>query len=237
MCGGAPFRIIGTDDGLIEAPVEATDVLLAPADRVDVRGGPFEEGRSLDIQSLEYNRGLGLKGTAMPFGSVVVGPAQPSVATVPERLRTIVPIARADAPARRDVRSRGRLSLRRGVDFMVNAEPHHHGQPVRVGELQVWNVINETPIDHPFHLHWFFFPVLEVNGVAPTFNSWEDTVNVPPKSTAKIAWMPDDRPGSWMAHRDILEHHAAGMMMHFEVIRGQSLQTLEQHDVVDRRRA
>ena len=217
--GGAPFRIIGTDGGLIEAPVEATDVLLAPADRVDILVGPFEEGRVLDLQSLEYNRGLGLKGTAMPFGSVIVGPVRPSVAAVPERLRTIDPIAPADTPATRDVRLGGRLSFRRGVDFMVNGEPHHHGQPVRVGELQVWNVINETPIDHPFHLHGFFFQVLEVNGVAPAFRSWEDTVNVPPKSTARIAWMPDDRPGPWMAHCHILEHHAAGMMLHFDVVR------------------
>jgi FtsP/CotA-like multicopper oxidase with cupredoxin domain len=31
--------------------------------------------------------------------------------------------------------------------------------------------------------------------------------------------MPDDRPGPWMAHCHILEHHAAGMMMHFDVVR------------------
>jgi FtsP/CotA-like multicopper oxidase with cupredoxin domain len=35
----------------------------------------------------------------------------------------------------------------------------------------------------------------------------------------RIAWLPDDRPGSWMYHCHILEHHAAGMMAHFDVIR------------------
>ena len=29
----------------------------------------------------------------------------------------------------------------------------------------------------------------------------------------------DDRPGPWMYHCHILEHHAAGMMGHFEVVR------------------
>jgi FtsP/CotA-like multicopper oxidase with cupredoxin domain len=87
------------------------------------------------------------------------------------------------------------------------------------GKLQVWKVINETPIHHPFHLHGFFFQVLDVNGVAPAFRWWEDTVSVPPKGTATIAWMPDDRPGPRMAHCHILEHHPAGMMMHFEVVR------------------
>jgi len=49
--------------------------------------------------------------------------------------------------------------------------------------------------------------------------SWEDTINVPSKGRVRIAWLPDDRPGSWMYHCHILEHHAAGMMGHFEVVR------------------
>jgi len=39
-----------------------------------------------------------------------------------------------------------------------------------------------------------------------------------PKSKIKIAWMPDNRPGEWMYHCHILEHHEAGMMGHFEII-------------------
>jgi FtsP/CotA-like multicopper oxidase with cupredoxin domain len=88
-----------------------------------------------------------------------------------------------------------------------------------VGELQVWDIVNRTPMDHPFHLHGYFFQVLTVNGTAPAYRSWEDTVHIPPLGRVRIAWMPDDRPGSWMAHCHILEHHAAGMMMHFDVVR------------------
>jgi FtsP/CotA-like multicopper oxidase with cupredoxin domain len=47
----------------------------------------------------------------------------------------------------------------------------------------------------------------------------EDVVNLPPKSTVRIAWMPEDRPGRWMYHCHILEHHEAGTMGHFEVVR------------------
>ena len=36
----------------------------------------------------------------------------------------------------------------------------------------------------------------------------------------KIAWMPDNRPGRWMYHCHIIEHHAAGMMAAFDVIDG-----------------
>jgi hypothetical protein len=31
--------------------------------------------------------------------------------------------------------------------------------------------------------------------------------------------MPDDRPGFWMYHCHILEHHAGGMMANFAVVR------------------
>jgi FtsP/CotA-like multicopper oxidase with cupredoxin domain len=37
----------------------------------------------------------------------------------------------------------------------------------KVGELQVWDVINDTMMDHPFHLHGFFFQIVEVNGEPP----------------------------------------------------------------------
>jgi FtsP/CotA-like multicopper oxidase with cupredoxin domain len=51
------------------------------------------------------------------------------------------------------------------------------------------------------------------------YQSWEDTVNVPAGGRVRIAWVADDRPGEWMYHCHILEHHAAGMMGHFDVVR------------------
>ena len=58
-----------------------------------------------------------------------------------------------------------------------------------------------------------------VDGVPTVPRSWEDTVNVAGKRRVTIAFRPDDRPGRWMYHCHILEHHAAGMMGHFEVVR------------------
>ncbi|MGZ8868525.1 MAG: multicopper oxidase family protein [Thermoanaerobaculia bacterium] len=217
--GGLPFRIIGTDGGLIEAPVEVTEVLLPAADRVEVLVGPFNEGQTLAVESLRYMRMTMKKRDTERFATLKVGPAKPSVAMIPERLRTIEPIASTDAAPTRTVKLSVGLSLRRGLDFRVNGETHHHDEPVKVGELQVWDVVNSSLMDHPFHLHGFFFQVLSVDGKAPAFCSWEDVVNLGPRSTVRIAWMPDDRPGSWMYHCHILEHHEAGMMGHFEVVK------------------
>lgn len=178
--GGASFRIIGTDGGLIEAPVDVTEVLLPAADRVDILVGPFAEGTRLAIDSLRYNRTTMKKRSNEQFGTLIVGPEKPSRAAIPERLRTIEPLADADGTPNRTVQFSVGMSLRRGLDFLINGERHHHDRPVKVGELQVWDVLNASLMDHPFHLHGFFFQVLSINGEAPRFRSWEDVLRSRP---------------------------------------------------------
>lgn len=217
--GGRPFRIIGTDGGLLTAPVTASEVLLTPADRVDLAVGPFEEGETLEVESLRYFRASVAKAKRERFATLRVGPTAPSHAVIPDVLRVIEPLVKGGVTPNREVHLGFRLNLKEGVRFTVNHEFHHRDEPVRVGELQVWDIVNGTMMDHPFHLHGFFFQVLEIDGQPPEFLSWEDTVNVPPKGRVRIAWIPDDRPGEWMYHCHILEHHAGGMMAHFQVVR------------------
>jgi FtsP/CotA-like multicopper oxidase with cupredoxin domain len=216
--GGRPFRILGTDGGLIGSPFVAGEALLAPADRLDLAVGPFQEGEELRIEALRFNRGAFGLPRRETFGTLRVGPARPSSAVIPEVLRPIAPLASGPIQPTREVLLGWRLSRAHGVDFTVGGESHHRAEPCKVGELQVWDVVNRSPIHHPFHLHGFFFQVLEVNGRPPPFLSWEDTVDVPARGRVRIAWVPDDRPGSWMFHCHILEHHAAGMMAHFDVV-------------------
>lgn len=218
--GGRPFRIIGTDGGLIGSPVTTTEVLLAPSDRVDLAVGPFEEEETHRIETLPFNRGS-FKAHKKPelFATLNVGPKAPTKTLVPDSLRRIEPLVTGPAAASREVRLGFTLGLKHGVEFTINKEQHHRAEPVRVGELQVWDVVNRSPVHHPFHLHGFFFQILQINGKPPEFLSWEDTVNVPAFGSVRIAWMPDDRPGEWMYHCHILEHHEAGMMAHFDVVR------------------
>jgi FtsP/CotA-like multicopper oxidase with cupredoxin domain len=217
--GGRPFTILGTDGGLLTAPVTVTEVLLTPADRVDLAVGPFSEGETLSIESLKYDRMTVARSKVDRFATLRVGAAAPSRAVIPARLRHIEPLVAGRVTPTREVHLGFRLSATHGVDFLINKEAHHRDQPVRVGELQVWDIVNDTMMDHPFHLHGFFFQVVDVNGRPPEFLSWEDTINVPPKGRVRIAWMPDDRPGEWMYHCHILEHHESGMMAHFAVVR------------------
>jgi FtsP/CotA-like multicopper oxidase with cupredoxin domain len=218
--GGKEFRIIGTDGGLLEHPLTVSEVLIIPASRIDIAAGPFNEGETFPIESLPYNRGTILKARLQKFATVKVGEKRSSVAVIPESLRRIEPLANQDAEITRTVKLSESPSLKTGVDFFINDDIHVNDKPVKVGELQIWEVSNTSMMDHPFHLHGFFFQVIDINGKAPEYMAWRDTVNLPPASKIKIAWMPDNRPGTWMYHCHILEHHAAGMMASFEVIDG-----------------
>jgi FtsP/CotA-like multicopper oxidase with cupredoxin domain len=216
--GGQEFRIIGTDGGLIEKAHTATEILLTPGERIDIIVGGFTEGEDFAIESLPYNRMTFLRAKRQVFGTVRVQKSKPSIAFIPEKLRIIEPLASQDANAMRKITFSVEPSLKHGIDFKVNKQVHAMDKPVNVGELQVWEIQNTSLMDHPYHLHGFFFQVLEENGKAPAYRAWKDTINIKPRSKVKIAWVPDNRPGNWMHHCHILEHHAAGMMAHFQVV-------------------
>ena len=215
---GREFKIIGTDGGLLESPRTVTEVLITPGERMDVVVGPFNEGETFLIESLAYNRTTFLKAKRESFAMVKVGERKKSIAFIPGTLRKIEPIASQDAPVTREIRLSVGPSLKHGMDFKVNGHTHVNDKPVKVGELQVWAINNVSLMDHPFHLHGFFFQVIEENGKQPEYKAWKDTYNIKPRTKVKIAWIPDNRPGTWMYHCHILEHHAAGMMANFDVI-------------------
>jgi len=217
---GKEFKIIGTDGGLLEHPRTVTEVLITPGERIDIAAGPFNEGESFPIESLGYNRSTYLTAKRQTFATINVGERKPSIAFIPETLRRIEPLAKQDGVITRKVKLSVGPSFKDGMDFLVNDDIHVNDKPVKVGELQIWEVSNTSLMDHPFHLHGFFFQVIEENGKAPEYMAWKDTVNLPPRSKIKIAWTPDNRPGTWMYHCHILEHHAAGMMATFNVIDG-----------------
>lgn len=215
--GGKPFQIIGTDGGLLENPRTVTKILMTPGERIDIVAGPFNEGEQFQMESLPYNRVTFLKPKHEVFATVKVKESRSSRAYIPNILRTIEPLAPQDAAITRKIRFSVGPSLKNGMNFLVNGNTHVNDKPVRVGELQIWEISNTSLMDHPFHLHGEFFQVIEENGEAPEFRAWKDTYNLTPRSKVKIAWMPDNRPGMWMYHCHILEHHEAGMMAHFEV--------------------
>lgn len=218
--GGRPFRVIGGDGGLRDTVATVTETLITPGDRVELAVGPFDdEGAAITIESLPYRRSRMKRPRRVAWGTLRIGPRAPSRASIPPGLAVVTPLVPpGPATPTRTIRLGARMTLH-GHDWLINGETHHRDAPVKVGELQIWDIVNETGLDHPFHLHGFFFQVVAIDGVRTAPTSWEDTINVVAKGRVTIAFRADDRPGEWMYHCHILEHHATGMMGHFEVVR------------------
>ncbi|HKM74041.1 MAG TPA: multicopper oxidase family protein [Stellaceae bacterium] len=70
---------------------------------------------------------------------------------------------------------------------------------------------NETAWWHPMHLHGHSFRVISRNGEPNPLREWRDTVLVPPRESAEVAFVADN-PGDWMFHCHVTDHQEAGMM-------------------------
>ena len=96
------------------------------------------------------------------------------------------------------------------VEMGINGIPYWNSKPLeaRIGETHVWIVRNDTDFNHPFHLHGYFFQVLDDERIP----EWKDSVDIPVHTELKLAVSFDERPGTWMYHCHILDHAEVGMM-------------------------
>ena len=74
-------------------------------------------------------------------------------------------------------------------EFRINGVPYWKATPftAAIGETQLWTVKNDTEWDHPYHLHGYFFMVVDEHGQPVGPKVWKDTINVPMKSTVAAA--------------------------------------------------
>lgn len=221
---GEPFTVIGTDGGL-QAHSERRDVLaLAPGERLDVIVAPRRpvEGSSAVLRSGLINRGFGSiefrrveQLLTVEFADLPTYQGPTTRATS----RAIAPLDLTNA-TRVDIA----LTLTTNVDgltrYGINGRPfsEERTRSARVGETQLWTIRNTTKWSHPFHLHGFFFQVLDDRGQPTQPLAWKDTVDVPFEQTVKVAVRFDDRPGMWMYHCHILDHADLGLMGMLEVL-------------------
>ncbi|HLG90371.1 MAG TPA: multicopper oxidase family protein [Alphaproteobacteria bacterium] len=79
------------------------------------------------------------------------------------------------------------------------------------GKSYVLAIDNRTAWYHPIHLHGHSFRVITRNEKPTRYREWCDTVLIPPRERAEVAFVADN-PGDWMFHCHILDHQEGGMM-------------------------
>ena len=194
---GMQFFVIGNDGGLLDAPVAATHIRLAPAERYDilVDFATLAEGESVELRNDE----------APPFQAAVIGAvtmplfcrfvadgSTPSGARVPRTLRgpagplPLPPIA--TPTVFRDVTVSQPYILRNPPSIMTLNNLKFSSDDIekpRQGTVEQWNIINITPDPHPIHIHLVHFRILGRQALRTV-----DYQLAPPQPPVGTRWTP-----------------------------------------------
>ena len=191
------FDLIGTDGGLLAAPVNLTRYRMAPGQRADILidlTGDFGQNFQLmsfgaELPNAIYGAaqpGMGPGATSSLVGYVdnvlngnnysfldinVVAQTGSPITTVPTSLATFTPIAEGTENITRNLTftSGGGMGNLAGP-FLINGTSFDMmviDYIVPPDNIEIWSLTNETPIAHPFHIHDVQFFILDINGVAP----------------------------------------------------------------------
>ena len=213
---GQEFTVIGVDGGIQERPTKTDILLITAGERVDVIVTPKgKAGTTLPLRAMLYNRGYG----SVEYRSVedvltIEFTNEPPVTAKAVTVgRAIEPPSSAGATPVEMILTLPPMQNNKS-EFRINGVPFWNAKPfvAKLGEKQIWTVKNDSDWDHPFHLHGFFFHVLDENGDPVRPLALKDTVNVPMKTTVRLLVNFDERPGEWMIHCHILDHAEGGLM-------------------------
>jgi spore coat protein A len=229
---GPALQQIGTDQGLLSAPIAVPRLALAPGERADVVVD-FAEHRG---QRVLLNN---LVATLMQFR--VAPEAVADASALPTTLRAIPPIAASDA-----IRTR-QLTLEEVDNILGDPLVHlldgkHWHEPVSekpvLGTTEIWELLNLTDDAHPIHLHLVRFRILDRRAIdvdariydnkvvyigdalPPDANEagWKDTVRATPGASTRIVVKFEGYTGRYVWHCHILEHEDNEMMRPYEVV-------------------
>ncbi len=239
LSNGASFQVIGTDLGLLAAPVTRSSLLITTGERAEVviDFAAYPAGTQIVLTNdapspFPGEAGVGVIPNVMRF-DVIASPGH--VAALPAALRPVPPIPTGEAVVSRD------LVLRKGDnpctgsmwtinDLMFDDVTE---SPV-LGTTEIWRFVNASGITHPMHMHLVAFQVLDrqpfvlqsgqivTTGPAvppdPSEMGWKDTAPVGPDEILRVIARFEDYTGLYPYHCHILEHEDNEMMRQFQVV-------------------
>lgn len=204
---------IGSDGGLLTAPIHQQHFELAPAQRLDaiVDFGSVSPGTAATL----YNDfGDGNMSQVMQF---FVGEKVADPFSVPSTLSTIETLSASQAAVTRTFRFRaGAVEGMSG--WLIDGQPfspNNIAASSALGSVEVWRLLAD--FHHPVHIHLNPFQVLSrgISGPGQFDAGWKDTIDLRPSEEAAIAIKFDGYRGKYVFHCHNLEHEDMAMMANF----------------------
>lgn len=243
-----PFLQIGTDQGLLRTPVPVTRVLIAPAERVDVvidfsrsagetltltndAASPYPQGKSPNPKTT---------GMIMQF-RVTKKLSRPDQSIVPQTLSHDQTFNEQQSSNQRNLLLNMRPDqYNRSIHLLNNqlwTDPI--SEKPRLGDVEIWSLVNVSNATHPIHLHLVRFQILDrqpfdrdlydkegrivTTGprIKPEANEqgWKDTVRANPREITRIMMKFVPYEGLFVWHCHILEHEDYEMMRPYVVVK------------------
>ena len=217
------FALVGTDGGLLPAPVPTTGVTLVAGERAEIVV-TMRPGERVVLRSTPpplgldwFNKRFSGAGDTFDVLELRTAPALSPSAALPARLVDVPRLDPATANHRREFTLAG---------TSINGKDMDGGRvdaAVTKDTVEVWKLTNQDGQAHSFHVHDVQFQVLTVGGSPPgaALGGWKDTVPLPPnKAVEIIARFADyaDPATPYMFHCHVLRHEDRGMMGQFVVI-------------------
>ncbi len=222
------MHLIGTDGGLLDKPYPLNEIVLSTGERIDVLVKASRTSGTFRLRSLPYER-TGMCGSSGQTITLM------TLAYKGKHLNDTIPSSINPNAARLDMdvsalpkktfvlsMNRGR-GLINGHDFDV--------EPLTVmsemGKYEVWEIVNQSGMDHNFHQHVNSSQILSIKGgdagyasLYPSIPAWKDTVLIPKMGSTTMLMPVMNYDGMTMFHCHILEHEDIGMMGMWHIMGG-----------------
>ena len=172
---------------------------------------------SMDGMNSSEGMGMMQTGVTKPTPLLKLNVAAPSDYRVPEDLKPIRALSLEDAvQSRRIVLTENMMNL----EFLIGGQPFDMNRTdfaPKLGTVEHWEIVNETGMDHPMHLHVFPFQVYARGGEREEHLVWKDVINVRAGETVDILVPFEDFEGRTVFHCHVVEHEDLGMMSVVEI--------------------
>lgn len=227
----AEFYQIGSDQGLLAAPVKLKRLSMAPGERADIL---------IDYSTMA---GEQIQWVSDSFSILQfrVGKTGASSVSIPEKLHPFERLSESSAVKTRRLTLDERMDdIQQSMGMLLNNTPWHAPiteKPV-LHTTEIWELVNLTDDSHPIHLHLVRFQILDRRRfdafhfqekgelrftgpvVLPDANEmgWKDTVRADPNMVTRIIVPFEGYAGRYVWHCHVLEHEDNEMMRPFEVL-------------------
>ena len=232
LSNGAPMVQIATESGLMPRPIRREQILLGPAERVElIVDFAAARGETVELRSSAHHPGRNPEGAHTYNGALMqfrVGADRVADRTrVPRRLRPLPEWA--EHVARQPDRKPDKVWKIEIAGFFkptwtINGRTFNPARSEAFPALdttEIWEIHNRTAVAHVMHIHHTDWYLLARDGKPPP--PWEDCLKesffVYPGERIRVAGRFSDYTGKFVLHCHMLDHEDHGLMGQFQVVK------------------